>query len=133
MRFPKLLLPAGLLLSFSAWAQFRNAGVGNLRVLVICTDDRAVTGHARVQLMSSASNNSVTEQFTNDLGEVEFFNIETGDYHLVVTGDGIQDTDSGIFQVDGRKGSQSITITGKRTGEGATPASPGHLRFQSIN
>ncbi len=119
MTFPKLLLPAVLLLSFSAGAQFRSAGVGNLRVLVIYTDNRAVTGHARVQLMNSASNNSVTEQFTNDLGEVEFYSIEAGDYHLVVTGDGIQDTDSGIFEVDGRKGSQSITITVKRAGEGA--------------
>jgi tetratricopeptide (TPR) repeat protein len=121
----KLLLPAILLLSFSAWAQFKGAGVGNLRVLVIYTDDRAVTGHARVQLMNSASNNSVTEQFTNDLGEVEFYSIDAGDYHIVVTGDGIQDTDSGIFQVDGRKGSQSITITVKRTGEGAHTAKSG--------
>jgi tetratricopeptide (TPR) repeat protein len=121
----KLLLSAVLLLSCNAPAQIRNTGLGNLRVLVIYTDDRAVTDHARVQLMSSASNNSVTEQFTNDLGEVEFYNIETGDYHIVVTGDGIQDTDSGIFEVDGRKGSQSITIAVKRTGEGAHLAKSG--------
>jgi tetratricopeptide (TPR) repeat protein len=121
----KLLLSAVVLLSFSAWAQFRSAGVGNLRVLVIYTDNRAVTGHARVQLMNSASNNSVTEQFTNDLGEVEFYGIDEGDYHLVVTGDGIQDTDSGIFEVDGRKGSQTITITVMRTGEGSHASKSG--------
>jgi len=88
-------------------------------VFVVYTDDRAVAAHARVQLMNSASNNPITEQFTNDLGEVEFYGIDTGDYHLVVTGEGIQDTDSGIFEVDGRKGSQSISIAVKRTGEGA--------------
>jgi tetratricopeptide (TPR) repeat protein len=120
-----LFLPAVLLLSLTAHAQLKAAGVGNLRVQVIYTDDRAVTGHARVQLMNSASNNSVTEQFTNDLGEVEFYGIDAGDYHVVVTGEGIQDTDSGIFEVDGRKGSQSISITVKRTGEGVRVARPG--------
>jgi tetratricopeptide (TPR) repeat protein len=118
----KLLLPAVFLLSLSAWAQFKAAGLGNLRVLVVYTDDRAVTTHARVQLMSSASNNSIGEEFTNDLGEVEFYGIDEGDYHVVVTGEGIRDADSGIIQVDGRKGSQSISITVKRTEEGTHTA-----------
>jgi hypothetical protein len=62
----KLLLSAVFLLSLSAWAQFKAAGLGNLRVLVvyIYTDDRAVTTHARVQLMGSASNKPIGEEFT---------------------------------------------------------------------
>jgi len=121
----KLLLPAVFLLSVCSLAQFKTSGVGNLRVFVVYTDDRAFAAHARVQLMSSASNNSVMEQYTNDLGEVEFYGIEAGDYHVVVTGEGIQETDSGIFEVDGRKGSQSISIPVKRTGEGGHTAKPG--------
>ena len=121
----KVLLAVVLLLSVNAQAQFKTAGVGNLRVRVVYTDDRAVTVHVRVQLMNSASNNPVAEQFTNDLGEVEFYGIDVGDYHVVVTGEGIQEADSGIFEVDGRKGSQSIVITVRRTGEGAHAAKPG--------
>jgi len=122
--YRKLLLPAVLLLSFSAQAQFKT-GAGNLRVRVAYTDDRAVALHIRVQLMNSASNNPIAEEFTNGLGEAEFYGIDQGDYHVVVTGEGIQDADSGIFEVDGRKGSQNISITVKRTGEGAHTDSPG--------
>jgi tetratricopeptide (TPR) repeat protein len=121
----KLLLPVVVLLSVGSQAQFKTSGVGNLRVLVVYTDDRAVTEHARVQLMNSAMNNSVNEQYTNDLGEVEFYSIDVGDYHIVVTGEGIQDTDSGIFEVDDRKGSQSITIAVKKTGEGGRTGKAG--------
>jgi tetratricopeptide (TPR) repeat protein len=121
----KLFIPAVLLLSVCSLAQFKTSGVGNLRVFVVYTDDRAFAAHARVQLMNSASNNSVTEQFTNDLGEVEFYGIDAGDYHIVVTGEGIEDTDSGIFEVDGRKGSQSISISVKRAGEGGHTAKAG--------
>jgi tetratricopeptide (TPR) repeat protein len=120
-----LLLHAILALSLSLHAQLKTSGVGNLKVRVVYSDDRAVSGHARVQLMNSASNNSVNEQYTNDLGEVEFYSIDEGDYHIVVTGDGLQETDSGIFEVDGRKGSQSITIAVKRIGEGARSGKPG--------
>jgi tetratricopeptide (TPR) repeat protein len=121
----KLLLPAVLLLPLCALAQFKTAGLGNLKVRVVYTNDRAVPAHARVQLMSSASNNPIGEEFTNDLGEVEFYGIDQGNYHVVVTGEGIQDSDSGILEVDGRKGSQSITITVKRTGEGGHTAKSG--------
>jgi tetratricopeptide (TPR) repeat protein len=120
----KFLLPAVLVLSLCALAQFKT-GVGNLRVRVVYTDDRSVPAHARVQLMSSASNNPIGEEFTNDLGQVEFYGIDAGNYHVVVMGEGIQEADSGIFEVDGRKGSQSISITVQRTGEGAHPDKPG--------
>jgi len=114
----KLLLFAVLVLSSNALAQ-------NLRVQVTYTNDRAVTTHARVQLMSSASNNAIAEEFTNDRGEVTFLDIGKGDYHIVVTGDGIQDADSGIFEVEGRIGSQFISIAVQRTGEGAQKGKSG--------
>jgi Tfp pilus assembly protein PilF len=123
--YRKLLLISVFLLALSARAQFKNANVGNLRVMVVYSDDRAVKLHARVQLMSSASNSPVAEQFTNDLGEVEFNTVDVGDYHIIVTGEGLQETDTGIFEVDGRKGSQSVFITVKKSGEDAQSAKPG--------
>ena len=113
------LLPAIFLLSLYA------SGQGNLRVRVVYSDDRPVAARTRVQLMSSASNNSIDEGFTNDHGEVEFYGIGAGDYHVVVTGDGIQDADSGIIEVDARKGSQETSITVLRTGEGSHADKPG--------
>lgn len=114
----KLLLPAILLLSVCAVGQ-------NLKVRVVYTDDHAVPAHTRVQLMSSASNNPIGEEFSDDHGEVQFYGIGAGDYHVVVTGEGIQETDSGIFEVDGRTVGQSISVTVRRTGEGEHPAKPG--------
>jgi tetratricopeptide (TPR) repeat protein len=120
----KLLLFAFLLLSLPALAQM-NSGVGNLRVRVTYGDGRPAEARLRVQLMNSASNNPMGEEFTNDQGEAEFYAIDAGDYHVVVTGDGIQDGDSGIIEVDGRKGSQDVSITVQRTGEGANNGKPG--------
>jgi Flp pilus assembly protein TadD len=44
---------------------------------------------------------------------VGFDNLAIGTYHIAVTGDGIQETDSGIFEVDSRKISQLMYVTVK--------------------
>jgi len=114
----RLLLTIVLLLSCSASAQ-------TLRVVVSYANDHAFTAHARVQLMGSASNNALEEDFTNDRGEISFINVGGGDYHVVVTGEGIQDADSGIFEMEGRVGTQTVTVTVQRIGEGASRGKPG--------
>jgi len=86
-------------------------------VRVVYTDDRSVPAQARVHLMGGASNNPIAEEFTNDRGEAGFNGLAAGSYHVVVTGEGIQEADSGIFELDARKGSQSISVTVRRTGE----------------
>lgn len=124
MTVRKLLLPAVLLLSLTAIAQL-NSGVGNLRVRVTYSDGRPAEARLRVQLMNSASSNPMGEEFTNDQGEAEFYAIDQGDYHVLVTGDGMQDADSGIIEVDGRKGSQDVSITVQRAADGANkPGGP---------
>lgn len=125
MAHRKFLVVTVVLLSVLAHAQLKTSGLGNLRVMVVYTDDRAVTTHVKVQLMNSASNNPISEQFTNSLGEVMFYSIDEGDYHVIVTGEGVQDADSGIFEVDGRKGSQSILVRVKRAGEDTPTAKSG--------
>lgn len=91
---------------------------GNLRVRVVFSDDRALNFRARLQLMNGASNNTVDEAYTDEHGEAEFSRIAIGSYHIVVSGEGIQDTDSGVFDVDERKTTQSIMISVRRKGEG---------------
>ena len=83
--------------------------------------------------MNSASNNAISEEFTNDHGEVEFYSIDAGDYHVLVTGDDIQDADSGIIEVDGRKGSQSISITVERASESGGKSGTSSVSVSQLN
>jgi tetratricopeptide (TPR) repeat protein len=117
-----LLFGVSLLLVAPAVAQSRN---GNLRVRVSFTDGHPCTIKVHVQLMLSGSNTTTDEGYTNDIGEIEFFDLPVGEYHLVVSGDGIETTDSGIFDVDSRRGSQFQNVTVKRTDEAQQRASAG--------
>lgn len=88
-----------------------SGSVGNVRVHVVYPDDRAAGARLRVQLMSGSSSTQVTEDFTTDQGTAEFTRVPVGDYHVVVSGEGIETADSGPFEVDRRKLSQSVFVT----------------------
>lgn len=111
-RLPALLFP--LLLVCSAAAQFQ---AGTLKVRVTFLDGRPCNLQVRVELMSSASTSPVAEGYTNDAGMVQFNNVEIADYHAVVSGEGIIETDSGMFEVDNRRGSQYLYVSVKRTAD----------------
>ncbi len=102
------------LLACQAAGQFRS---GSLKVRITFTDGRACTIKVRVQLMVSAGNTPVAENYTNDQGLTDFDDVEVGNYHLLVTGEGIETTDSGLFEVDSRRGTQFQSITVRRTEE----------------
>jgi tetratricopeptide (TPR) repeat protein len=85
--------------------------VGNIRVHVENSDNRAAGHHLRVRLMNGASSTQVSENFTDEQGVSQFAGVPIGEYHILVSGDGIQEADSGQFEVDRRKLSQSIYIT----------------------
>ncbi len=106
-----------------AFAQFAGLDTGNVKVRVTTTDGRHFAGQAHVQLMGGAGNASVSEAFSNDSGMTEFNGLRVGEYHIVVSGEGIETTDSGVFEVDARKSTQVIYISVKRTGE-ADPNKP---------
>jgi len=109
----RLLAPLVLLLLLSpALAQRRS---GNLKVRVTFPDGRACNTVVRILLMGSASSSPVAEGYTNDFGMTEFNNLEVGNYHLTVSGEGIEPTDSGMFEVDNRRASQYLYVTVKRT------------------
>jgi tetratricopeptide (TPR) repeat protein len=59
----------------------------------------------------------VSESFTNAEGRTEFTRVPVGNYHVVVTGEGIEEADSGMFEVDRRKTSQDLFITVRRSSE----------------
>ena len=100
-----------LLVSFASLAAAQN---GNLRVEVVFGDGRRCNNVVHVQLMSSAGTSVAAESFTNDSGTAELFNLEPGTYHLVVSGQGIETADSGMFEVDSRKLTQSVMVTVRR-------------------
>jgi tetratricopeptide (TPR) repeat protein len=128
----RLIVPVILLLLGSATAQMGRTG--NLHVRITFTNGRACTIKVRVQLMLSAGNTSVAENYTNDDGLTDFDEVEVGNYHLVVSGDGIETTDSGLFEVDNRHGTQFQTITVKRTEEvDAAKAAGATVAVQDMN
>src|SRR5215471_8144133 len=118
MFLPRCLAAPLLLLLFltTALAQYRT---GNLQVRITFSNGRPCNIRVRVQLMESASTNPVAEGYTNDSGMIEFNNVEIGNYHLIVSGQGIEETDSGMFEVDPRRLSQFQYVAVKRANEEA--------------
>jgi tetratricopeptide (TPR) repeat protein len=104
-----------ILLVSSATAQFRT---GNLKVRVTFADGRRYNLPVRVQLMSSGSTSPLAEAYTSDAGMTGFNNVEIGNYYLIVSGQGIEETDSGAFEVDNRRTSQFQYVTVKRIRDG---------------
>lgn len=104
------------------------SSVGNVRVHVVYPDERGAGPRLRVQLMSGSASTPVAENFTTEQGTAEFIRVPVGDYHIVVSGEGIEQADSGPFEVDRRKLSQTVFITihsiGEPSASGAAPGSP---------
>jgi tetratricopeptide (TPR) repeat protein len=119
-----LLAPLLLLLLGSSAAQMRT---GNLHVRITFTNGQPCTIKVRVQLMLSAGSTSVAENYTNDQGLADFDEVEIGNYHLVISGEGIEQTDSGMFEVDNRHGTQFQTVTVRRTEEATQAKSSGAM------
>src|ERR1700737_4312921 len=104
-----------ILLALVVKTNFQRGGdpaqTGNLHVHVVYSNERPAGKQLRVRLMNGAGSETVADYFTTDNGMVEFNGVPVGDYHIVVSGEGIEETDSGQFEVDRRKMSQSIFIT----------------------
>jgi tetratricopeptide (TPR) repeat protein len=81
---------------------------GNVHVYVTFPDDRATQEQLKVELI--AGGNQVAQTFTNDHGQAQFLGVAMGNYQVRVSGEGIQETESDIFEVDARKGTQSIFV-----------------------
>ncbi|HZP22718.1 MAG TPA: tetratricopeptide repeat protein [Terriglobales bacterium] len=116
------------LLFTAAQAQIRGGGggssVGNVHIHVILGNDRNAGPYLLIHLMQGSSADVVATGYTNDIGETDFIGVPVGDYHVEVSGDGIQTTESDTFEVDNRKVTQAQYVTVKKTEEsGPTPVS----------
>ena len=102
------------LLVSSAQAQLRGNSAGsainssgNVHIRVVFPDERNAGPNLLVELMSGSGNNPIMRTYTNDIGEATFINVELGEYHVEVSGDGVQRSVSDQFEVDSRKVTQS--------------------------
>jgi predicted Zn-dependent protease len=106
------------LLLTSIQAQLRGGAVGNnygnVHVRVLLGNDRNAGPYLKVELMEGSTDTVVATGYTNDIGETEFLGITIGDYHVVVSGDGIETTSGDTFEVDNRKVTQSQYISVRR-------------------
>lgn len=89
-------------------------GAGNVRVRVTDTNDRPIGVQAHVQLVATGSASVTKEAYCNDEGMLEFVSVAVGTYHLIVSGDGLERTDSGTFEVDERKTTQTQFVRVRR-------------------
>jgi tetratricopeptide (TPR) repeat protein len=75
--------------------------------------------------MQGSSDTPIATTFTNDNGKADFRNVIVGEYHVVVSGPGIQTTASQSFEVDSRQVTQSeyVIVAKSQSDEGKTGAS----------
>jgi tetratricopeptide (TPR) repeat protein len=104
------------------------ASSGNVHVRVVFSDERNAGPNLLVELMSGASNNPIMKTYTNDIGETQFVGVRLGEYHIEVSGDGIQRGASEQFEVDSRKVAQSQYVVVNRV---ENPASSRPLSARS--
>jgi tetratricopeptide (TPR) repeat protein len=102
----------------------KGAGAGNVHIHVVYANDRNAGPYLTVKLMEGSSDTMVGVSFTNDIGEVDFIGVPIGDYHVTISGDGIETTDSPTFEVDNRKVTQAQYVSVRQVEEsGPRPVS----------
>ena len=95
-----------------------NFNTGNIHIRVVFPDDRNAGPHLLVELMSGSSNNAIMRTYTNDVGEANFIGVTIGEYHVEVSGEGIQKGSSDQFEVDSRKMAQAAYVVVNRADSG---------------
>ena len=99
-------------------AQLRGAAggssAGTVHVHIVFDNDRAAGANLYVRLMEGSSSTPVANTYTNSNGQADFRAVRVGTYHVIVSGDGIQTTESPVFEVDDRKATQSQYIAVRR-------------------
>jgi tetratricopeptide (TPR) repeat protein len=88
---------------------------GNVHVHVVFANDRRAGANLLVRLMQGSSSTPEATTYTNDTGQADFRNVPLGMYHVSISGDGIEATDSELFEVDARKATQSEYVTVRQT------------------
>jgi tetratricopeptide (TPR) repeat protein len=129
MRYQRWIAPLFITLSLSsAQAQQRggmgSALTGSVHVHIVFQDERSAGPNLQVRLMEGSSSTPIATTYTNSNGQADFGGVRVGDYHVIVSGEGIQTTDSRPFEVDERKVTQAQYITVRRS-EDSPPKADG--------
>ena len=101
-------------------AQLRGGGPGgsgNVHVHVVLSNDRNAGPFLKVCLMEGSVDQVIGTTYTNDIGEADFVGVPMGEYHVRISGDGIETTDSSTFEVDQRKVTQAQYVTVRQLAE----------------
>jgi len=98
-------------------------GAGSVHVHVIYADDRRAGSNLQVQLIQGSSSTPVQTAYTNDGGVATFWNIPIGNYHVLVSGEGIQSVEGDVFELDSRRVTQSQYVM-VRSVDAAAPRPP---------
>ena len=101
----------------TAFAQLRGSNSGRLHVKLVFSDGHPCNLHAHVVLLSGSSSTPIADAYTGDEGATDFGDLATGSYHLLISGEGIDDADSGRVEVEARDGVQSLFVTVKRSAD----------------
>jgi tetratricopeptide (TPR) repeat protein len=92
-------------------------GSGNVHVHVVLSNDRNAGPFLKVCLMEGSVDQVIGTTYTNDIGEADFVGVPMGEYHVRISGDGVETTDSPTFDVDLRKVTQAQYITVRQLAE----------------
>ena len=123
-----------LLISIQSSLAFQMGhGNGNLSIRITDMNDRPIGMQALVQLVASGSASVSKEAYCTNEGLVSFTSVAGGTYHLLVSGDGLERTDSGSFEVDERKGSQSIFVRVKKIEDTKSSGGGPAVNLRDIN
>jgi Flp pilus assembly protein TadD len=119
MRYQRWIAPVFLMLLFTSAQAQRRGGLGggtsgSVHVHIVFDNDRAAGPNLYVQLMEGSSNTPIANSYTDSNGQAYFSGVRVGDYHIVVSGDGIKTTESRTFDVDERKVTQAQYIPVQR-------------------
>jgi tetratricopeptide (TPR) repeat protein len=130
-----LLSPLAIPAHAQRSAQGAGLSAGSVHVHVVYADDRRTGANLRVVLMQGSSGTPIATTFTNDNGKADFRSVAVGEYHVVVSGNGIETTTSEQFEVDARQVTQSeyVTVRKSQSSEGKTAASqPGTVSASEL-
>ena len=127
------------LLVTSACAQRGSRGgmdtssTGNVTIRVVYPDERPAPAQLLVQLMGGGSAAAMATAFTNAAGETTFSGVPLGMYHVAISGESIENSDSGSFEVDSRKSAQTQFVYVKpKTLATQSPGGPATIPASSL-
>jgi tetratricopeptide (TPR) repeat protein len=126
-----LLVSVFLLLLFPSLHAQRPASC-DVRVRVTYPDNHPVGTLVHVRLMAGASSSALADGYTNSEGQAEFHSVPEGNYNVVVSGEGIEETNSAVFKVDPGRASEYVDVRVRRLTQEAirtsTPVSVADLK-----